>query len=314
MRVGLVNNMPDGAFEETERQFIRLLCPGTAQSGMQVTRYWMPGIDRGAEVRRKIVQRYQPVDTLYAYPPDALIVTGTEPRCGDLRDEAYWQPLAALLRWAERHVPVTLLSCLASHAALLTLDGIERRRLPAKLSGVFDQRPHPSHPLVDGLASVAFPHSRMNDVPTELVSEHGYVVLVDAPGIGWSVAARERDGRLLVLLQGHPEYSPTALLREYRRDVRRFVEGTALLYPPIPLGYLDPEGVAMLERFGRESGPSGRRDMAGFPFHAAAAHISVAWQSDSERLLGNWVAEAHRRSTPASEATIDVSRPRRKRA
>jgi homoserine O-succinyltransferase/O-acetyltransferase len=314
VRVGFVNNMPDGAFDETERQYLRLLCPGTAPSGLQVSRYVMPGIERGADTRRRILRRYRPIDALYADSPDALIVTGTEPRRADLRDEAYWAQLASLLRWAEGCVPVTLLSCLASHGALLALDGIERRPLPAKLSGVFSQRPRPTHPLVEGLASVSFPHSRANDVPTELLGECGYVVLVDAPGIGWTVAARERDGRLLVLLQGHPEYSPTALLREYRRDVRRFVEGTALLYPPIPEGYLDTEGVALLEGFRCAGGPSGRPDMADFPFHAAAAHIAVSWQLDSERLLQNWLAEAHRRAMPAGGATIDMSSPRRKRA
>jgi homoserine O-succinyltransferase len=314
MRIGLVNNMPDGAFSETERQFVRLLCSGASESALHVRRYWMPGIDRGADTRRKILEGYRPIGELYADPPDALIVTGTEPRCADLRDEAYWEPLSAMLRWADRYVPATLLSCLASHGALLTLDGIERHPLPAKLSGVFSQLPHPTHPLVDGLAAVAFPHSRMNDVATQDLRDNGYVVLVDGPGTGWTVAARERDGRLLMLLQGHPEYSTTALLREYRRDVRRFVEGMAPGYPPIPAGYLDEEGVAMLERFRCDAGPSGRLDMIGFPFHAAAVHIDVDWQGDSERLLQNFLAEARRRASPADEPTIDMSRARRNRA
>lgn len=311
MRVGFVNNMPDGAFEETERQFMHLLSCPMVDSSVHVSRYWMPGIDRTTAARRKLLKRYGPVDELYADPPDALIVTGTEPRCADLRDEPYWESLSALLAWAERYVPATLLSCLASHAALLTLDGIERRPLQAKRSGVFDQRPHPSHPLVNGLVSVAFPHSRVNDVPAELLEQCGYVVLVDAPGIGWTVAARERDGRLLVLLQGHPEYSLTALLREYRRDARRFVEGTAPLYPAVPEGYLDAEGIAVLERFRCDAGPSGRLDMAKFPFHAAAAHIAVDWRGDSEWLFRNFLAEARRRAAPAARPTIDVPSPRR---
>ena len=68
--------MPDGAFDETERQFLRLLLSGTADSSLHVSRYWMPGIDRGAETRRKILQRYRPLEALYADPPEALIVTG----------------------------------------------------------------------------------------------------------------------------------------------------------------------------------------------------------------------------------------------
>jgi len=315
MRVGLVNNMPDGAFAETEHQFLRLLRAGSPGMNLQVDRYWMPGIDRGALTRRKIVRSYRPVDDLYDDPPDALIVTGTEPRRPDLRDEPYWEPLSTLIGWAERSVSVTMLSCLASHGALLTLDGIERRPLPAKLSGVFDQQPHPSHRLVDGLASVAFPHSRLNDVPASALSESGYVVLVDTPGVGWTVAARERDGRLLMLLQGHPEYSLTALLREYRRDVRRHVDGTAPAYPSIPAGYLAPEGVAILESFRWQHESSGRADMAAFPFEEAAAHIAVDWQGDSEWLLRNWLAEARHRATPArSEPPVERPVARSNRA
>jgi homoserine O-succinyltransferase len=149
------------------------------------------------------------------------------------------------------------------------------------------------------LKSAAFPHSRMNDVPTRLLAECGYVVLVDSPGIGWTVAAREREGCLLMLLQGHPEYTPTALLREYRRDVRRFLDGSASCYPPIPDGYLDREGVAVLEAYRIHVEASECPNMDDFPFRAAAAHIAVDWQPDSKRLLCNWLTEAHVRATRA---------------
>jgi homoserine O-succinyltransferase len=296
VKVGLVNNMPDSAFDETEQQFLRLLASGMPAIGVGIRRYWMPGIQRDARTRRKIRRNYRPIDALYADPPDALVVTGTEPRHADLRDEPYWEPLSSLLQWAERHVPATLLSCLASHGALLTIDGIDRRPLAAKLHGVFRQQPRAAHRLVEGLGTAAFPHSRLNDVPTELLRAHGYAVLVDSPRSGWTVATREREGRLLVLLQGHPEYAPTALLREYRRDVRRFLDGTALTYPSIPVGYLDPEGVALLEQFRQQNQAASASDLPEFPFDAAAAHIAVDWQHDSRRLFGNWLAEATHRA------------------
>ena len=296
MRIGFVNNMPDAAFEETEQQFLRLVCPRGPESGLQVSRYLMGGVERSPEIAGQIRRRYQPIEALFADPPDAIIVTGTEPRCADLRSEPYWLELRELLAWAERSVPVTLLSCLASHGALLALDGIDRRRLPAKLSGVYGQELHPTHDLVNGLESVAFPHSRLNDVPAELLGEHGYVVLVGSGTTGWTVAARERDGRLLMLLQGHPEYGPTTLLREYRRDVRRFIDGRSPVYPRIPEGYLDPAGVTVLEQFRRIGERTGRADMAQFPFEAAARRIAVDWQAHSEQLVHSWLGEAERRA------------------
>jgi homoserine O-succinyltransferase len=256
----------------------------------------MGGIERSPEIAGRIRRRYQPIEALFSDPPDAVIVTGTEPRSADLRSEPYWLALRELLAWAERSVPVTLLSCLASHGALLALDGIERRPLPAKLSGVYGQELHPTHDLVKGLESVAFPHSRLNDVPAELLLEHGYVVLVGSGTTGWTVAARERDGRLLMLLQGHPEYGPTTLLREYRRDVRRFIDGTTSVYPRIPEGYLDSAGVTVLEEFRALGEGTSRPDMAQFPFEAAARRIAVDWQAHSEQLVHSWLGEAERRA------------------
>ncbi len=68
------------------------------------------------------------------------------------------------------------------------------------------------------------------------------------------MAARERAGRMLVLVQGHPEYAPTLLLREYRRDMRRYIEGSVAAPPQIPTSYVDEAGEELLravECFGR---------------------------------------------------------------
>ena len=43
-----------------------------------------------------------------------------------------------MIDWAEANTRSTIWSCLAAHAAVLHLDGIERQRLDAKCSGIFD--------------------------------------------------------------------------------------------------------------------------------------------------------------------------------
>jgi len=147
LRVGLVNNMPDSAFADTERQFRALL----AASGQEVELLLcaLPSVPRSRAAITPVHAGYQRPELLRHKPPDALIITGTEPRAADLRAEPYWGDLARLLEWAVATVPTVMVSCLAAHAAALLFDGIERVRLPAKCAGVF------AGTLCDGAAGLA---------------------------------------------------------------------------------------------------------------------------------------------------------------
>ena len=57
--------------------------------------------------------------------------------------------------WAEIGTISTLFSCLAAHAAVLHLDGIARRPLPKKISGVFASLRAVDDPLLAGLPARA---------------------------------------------------------------------------------------------------------------------------------------------------------------
>jgi homoserine O-succinyltransferase/O-acetyltransferase len=293
--------MPDSAFEDTHRQFNRLV-RAAGQPAVELTCYEIPDVPRSRAARRAVGVRQQPADRLYDDPPDALIITGTEPARDDLASEPYWPSLEHLLRWAEATVPSTMLSCLASHAAVLALDGVTRRPLPAKQSGVFTQQVNRSHPLAQGLGTqVAFPHSRLNDVPSRALRGRGYQLVVASDDSGWTVASRERQGRILVLLQGHPEYDSTTLLREYRRDVRRHLQGTRPTYPDIPSHYLDEAGERLLatlraRHLDKVSAGCGEP----FPFEEAARHVVARWDDASDTLFANWVSDAHGRACRAA--------------
>jgi homoserine O-succinyltransferase len=300
LSVGFVNNMPDAAFDDTYRQFTGLLDAGVHDFSINLRGYYLPSLERNASARRGASFPYEDVASLYADPPDALIVTGTEPRSPELDAEPFWDELARLLRWAEATVPSTILSCLASHAAALALDGIARRPLPQKQSGVFAQEVDAEHPLGRGLDRVvALPHSRYNDIPASALNSR-YRLLVASPISGWSVATRQSDGRIIVLLQGHPEYGRLTLLKEYRRDVRRFFSGTRSTHPAIPRDYLDAAGVELLEGFrsrceGRPIAP-----LDEFPYEQAAAHVPFGWEHASQRLFSNWITDAATRSAPVA--------------
>ena len=137
LRIGLVNNMPDAAWSATERQFAGLLDDAAEDFDIRLSLWTLETLDRQRETRRAMAGRYRTVRELRGAERDALIVTGAEPRAPDLRQEPYWRELTALFDWAEARTFSTVLSCLAAHASVLHRDGIVRRRLAAKCSGVF---------------------------------------------------------------------------------------------------------------------------------------------------------------------------------
>lgn len=297
--VALVNNMPDSAFVDTENQFRRAAeVPGGAEVNFEL--YTITDIPRSEAIAEVIESRYQGLDQLWRNPPDAMIVTGTEPTQVQLSYEPYWPYLARLLEWATASVPTTLLSCLASHASTLLFDGIERVSRTIKCSGVFHgEVEDPYDPLAFGLPeTVPFPHSRVNDVPEDALIDAGYRIVVGSgsSGAGWAVAARQQGDGLFVLCQGHPEYGTLSLLREYRRDVRRSLFGRgAVPYPTLPEGYLCPNAVATLGAFAERAASrwaDPRTLWASFPFDEVATSVENTWATPSATLYANWLSLA----------------------
>jgi homoserine O-succinyltransferase len=297
--VALVNNMPDSAFVDTENQF-RGAAMGAKVAGIEFALYTIKEIPRSEKIAALIQESYRGLDELWTQPPDALIVTGTEPTQVKMRFEPYWPYMARLLEWAADHVPTTMLSCLASHASILLFDGIDRVPRRAKCSGVFEGTvENPLDPLTAGLPDlVRIPHSRLNEVPEAALVDAGYRIVVGtgSSDAGWSVAARERRDGLFVLCQGHPEYGTLSLLREYRRDVRRCLFGRgAVPYPRLPDGYLRQEAVDNLTEFERRAHATyvdPRELWPTFPFDEVAASVENTWASASATLYANWLQSA----------------------
>ncbi|MGH2884099.1 MAG: homoserine O-acetyltransferase/O-succinyltransferase family protein [Solirubrobacteraceae bacterium] len=312
--VALVNNMPDSAFVDTENQF-RGAALGVDGAEIEFELYTIKELSRSEKVAALIQERYRGLDELWAHPPDALIVTGTEPTQVQMRFEPYWPYLARLLEWAADHVPTTLLSCLASHASILLFDGIDRVPRPAKCSGVFEGTVEdPLDPLTAGLPDlVRIPHSRLNEVPEEALVDAGYRIVVGtgSSGAGWSLAAREHRDGLFVLCQGHPEYGTLSLLREYRRDVRRCLFGRgAVPYPRLPDGYFGQEAVDKLTEFERRAhalDADPRELWPTFPFEEVAATVENTWASASATLYANWLQLA-RTAPPRTQPEVVLRR------
>jgi homoserine O-succinyltransferase/O-acetyltransferase len=294
-----VNNMPDGAFVETERQFLDLLDVAADYDTVEVRRYTMAGVPRGERTVGHIAAAYAPAARIRDDPADLLIVTGSEPIATAIEDEPYWDQLVELLEWGSEHTGSMLLSCLSAHAALAVFDGLARVRLATKCTGVFPQAADDSHPLTAGLpAPVVLPHSRLNDVPLDAVCAAGYHVGLYSTTVGWSLIDKTIGRSNVVLVQGHPEYEPQSLLGEYRRDVRRYVQRERDGMPCLPLHCAGPEDWELLVRL-QQRLEDGERDpslMDGVPFDEAGARAPWPWRAAATRLYANWLAGVDTRS------------------
>jgi len=286
LRVGLLNNMPDSALVQTERQFRRLI-------GLraELRLFSLDTVPRGPLARAHLDRFYETQDALAGAGLDALVVTGAEPKAKRLADEPFFPALAAVVDWADASGVPTLFSCLAAHAAVLHLDGIERRPLPTKHSGIYACTAVAHHPLLAGMpVSVPVPHSRWNDLPEQALTARGYRVLRRSEQVGVDLFIREH-GASMVFLQGHPEYDGDTLAREYRRDIGRFLDGERDTPPALPENYYVDEAVLRLDAFAAVArayrSPALHAD---FPTMAETLPRPAAWQEAAAGLFRNWLA------------------------
>ena len=289
--IGLVNNMPDAALQTTEQQFSELLRAAGADYDIRLRLFSFPELIRGEIGRAYVAENYEPIDRLWTGELDGLIVTGAEPRTAAMPDEVYWQSLTRLVDWANESATPTVWSCLAAHAAVLHLDGIERRRLGEKISGVFrcDRMGH--HPLVSGLPpSWRLPHSRYNTLDSAQLVAAGYEIVSFSDDAGADAFIQQRRA-LFVFYQGHPEYDAGALFREYRRDVGRFLAGTVESYPEIPRGYFDDETARAFVAFRARAHSQRTRELLDeFPGSDPRQKPAHAWRDVAIRLYANWLS------------------------
>lgn len=314
--IALINNMPDAALESTERQFITLLDAAAGSMPVRLTLYALPQVPRTDWGRSWLTNKYSDIDELWGRSLDAVIVTGTEPRAPALADEPYWPALTRLLDWAEENTRSSMWSCLAAHAAVRHIDGIERQPLREKCSGVLDCAKVADHPLTQDMPSpLRVPHSRCNGLAEGALDAAGYTLLTRSPDAGVDAFVKQRKS-LFVLFQGHPEYETDALLREYRRDIGRFLRGERESYPAMPQGYFDAAATDVLSRF-RTQALARRTEamLADFPTSAVEATLSNGWRSSAVCFYRNWLAYLSAQKARAAEPPSRAHRrPERRRA
>ena len=297
LHIGFLNMMPDAALEATERQFIRLVgnCNRIAQ--FYVYPFSLPGLNRSPRTQAYIDEYYCDFNKLKREGLDGLIITGANVVNPDLKQEAFWQPLMEVVRWAETNVASTLCSCLATHALLKHLHGIDRKPLPSKKWGVYSHRVvQPEHPLLRDINTrFDAPHSRYNDISRVQLEAAGLRVLAESPNGGVHMAVSP-DGFRVLYFQGHPEYDSNSLLKEYKREVVRFLGGELDTPPPYPENYLSTEAKAIAQRFVAEAVAATARGMPvpDFLEHEVEPLLDNTWGDTAKAIFNNWLGLIYR--------------------
>lgn len=297
LHVGLLNMMPDAALRVTEQQFIRLVGSANQIVQVYVHPFTVPGLARDPRTQAYIDAHYEPFDRLRADGLDALIISGANVSNPRLEDEAFWEPLGQVMDWAAEHVTSVLCSCLATHALVQRTYGVHRRRMQTKRWGVFPHRlVGRDHPLLHGTNTrFDVPCSRWNEITSSQLADVGVDVLVEALE-GDVHLAVSPDGVRTVYLQGHPEYDATSLLKEYKREVARYLEGELSAIPPLPERYLSPEA-ARIAREHMEAAIRARdagAPLPVFPEAALAAHVDNTWTDTGKAIFNNWLGLVYR--------------------
>jgi homoserine O-succinyltransferase len=292
LHIGFLNMMPDAALTATERQFIRMVGSSNPIAQFYVYPFSIPELARGAAAEAHISKYYFAFEQLAEQGLDALIITGANVINPSLEQEAFWEPLIKIVRWAEDNVASVFCSCLATHALVKHYHDLDRNRLPQKRWGVYSHKAiKPEHPLLrDVNTRFDAPHSRYNDISREQFESAGCHVLAESPGIGVHLAVSPDQFRT-VYFQGHPEYAAISLLKECKREVDRYIRGERDKRPRVPENYLSETGTALAEAH-IEAVVQAKQDGSQppeFPEDELLRHADNTWGDTGKAIVNNWL-------------------------
>lgn len=289
--IGLLNMMPDAALEATERQFYRLIGESNPIIQIYIHPFTLPQLPRGEKARKHIEEYYETFESLKDEGLDALIITGANVSQPNLSDEPFWEPLTEVVDWATKNVTSTLCSCLATHAVMEFRNGQKRRPLGFKRWGVYPHKVMAQHPMVRGINDqFDVPHSRFNQIDREQFEKAGAMILAESEEAGVHLAVSQ-DGLNLVYFQGHQEYDAISLLKEYKREVMRFINDEREDFPPVPANYIDDYTKSLFEEFRDRVFRSREEllDIPEFPEKHILDRIHNTWHDTGEAIVGKWL-------------------------
>ncbi len=165
---------------------------------------------------------YNTIDDVRNRKFDGMIITGAPVEDITFEEVDYWEEMCEIMDWAETHVTSTLHICWGAQAGLYHYYGIDKKKLPQKLFGIYEHKVmNRKVPLVRGFDDVFLaPHSRHTESPREAIHAcKELTVLAESEAAGVFLAMAEGGKKIFV--NGHPEYDRYTLQNEYFRDLNK---------------------------------------------------------------------------------------------
>jgi homoserine O-succinyltransferase len=115
-------------------------------------------------------------------------------------------------------------------------------------------------------------------------------VLVESEQGGVHMAASPDQFRL-IYFQGHPEYDTSSLLKEYKREVLRFLNGELHQPPPYPEHYFSRDSAQAANRFVQEAERALREDkpLPDFLEREIEPGLDNTWGDTAKAIIANWL-------------------------
>jgi homoserine O-succinyltransferase len=95
----------------------------------------------------------------------------------------------------------------------------------------------------------------------------------------------------VVYLQGHPEYDTNSLLKEYKREVLRFLNGELHQPPPFPENYFSPAAERAARQYVREAEQAlwEDRSLPGSLEAEIEPLLDNTWGDTAKAIVANWL-------------------------
>lgn len=198
---------------------------------------------------------------------DGMIITGAPIELLEFEEVNYWEELCEIMEWSKTHVHSTFHICWGAQAGLYYHYGINKKRLPKKLSGVFKHTLKTKRSMLFRGFDDEFyvPQSRNTTIDEEDIDNTPGITVLSTSEEG-GVFCVKSDNDRQIFVTGHTEYDWNTLIKEYLRDKE------AGINPEIPANY--------------------------FPDDDDSKTPVVRWRSSGSLLFSNWLNYFVYQSTP----------------
>ncbi|NYB73281.1 homoserine O-succinyltransferase [Sedimentibacter hydroxybenzoicus DSM 7310] len=216
LEIALVNLMPTKI--DTETQFVRLLSNSPIQINVEFIHTGTHESKNTSESHMKSF--YKSISEVRSKKYDGMIVTGAPVELMEFEDVDYWDELKEVLEFSHNNVTSAMYICWGAQAALNYFYGLQKKKLTAKLFGVFEhEKKHRTCMLLNGFDDIFYvPHSRHTEIQkSDIEAVKELFILAESEKAGVHIASTDNYSKIFIM--GHSEYDPLTLKKEYDRDI-----------------------------------------------------------------------------------------------